>query len=122
MVEFVLEHFAMPIQQRRQHAKTGHVAGGKQQRGGQADKFGQLDLQLVMQTMMPGQQMRRARADAAALRRAGGSGGNGRMIGETEVIVAGKGQIRLAIQDHPRALRAIQYAPHPAQRLGVEFG
>ena len=40
----------MPIQQRRQHAKTGHVAGGKQQRGGQADKFGQLDLQPATET------------------------------------------------------------------------
>ncbi len=69
---------------------------------------------------MAGDQMRRARADAARIER-GVRGGNQRGIGgEAEVVVAAEGNDALAVDRDVRALRAVEQQAPPLEMIGLQ--
>ena len=115
MVKLVGENFVVATGQRSDDPEIGHVAGGKKQRRRQAGESGQRCLQLMVEHAVPAHQMRRPRPHAVArcgrLRRLD----QGRMTGQTEIIVTAEGQVFPAIHHNPGALRAFQHATMAAQ-------
>ena len=71
----------------------------------------------MMHNSMSAHQMRRARARAILRRALLQRGDEPRMVGQAEVIVAAKREIRLSVNYDMRRLRAVERAPLPQQAL-----
>ena len=70
--------------------------------------------------MVAGDEMRRARADAARIER-GVRGGNQRRIGgQTEVVVAAEGNDVLAVDRDVHALRTVEHRAPPFEMIGLQ--
>ena len=121
VIQAIFEHLAVAIEQCLDHAQVGHVAAGKQEGCGQFHKLGEFGFQFMVQAMVAGKQMRRP-GPHAELGRSPRRFGDGCMPGQTQVIVAGKGQVFVALALHPHPLHAILNATAAAQALGFEVG
>jgi hypothetical protein len=102
MVELVGEHGVALAYKRLHHAEIGHVAGGKQQRGGLADKSGELLFELMMRSKMSAYQMSSSRTDAPLLRALLQCRCKFWTSREAEVIVAAKSQVGFAVYNDVR--------------------
>src|SRR3989338_1088787 len=102
MIEPVGKYSVALANQRLNRAEVGHVAGGKQQRGGLADKCRKFLFEPVMRLEMPAHQMRRTRANAPLLRALLQRGDESRMVGQAKVIVAAKRKTSAPIDNDVR--------------------
>ena len=87
--------------------------------------MGEPRLQLGIQRVVAGDQARGARAGAVCLDRRLRRLLDGRMLGEIEIVVAGKRQQALAVALDPDAVLAHGFGQRPAQMAAlqiVEFG
>ena len=88
-----------------------HVAGGEQQRCGLSRKCRESGFQLLVRRAVPAHQVRSPRSHAilhSALLHGRDEFG---MVGKTQVIIAAKRKISLAVDNDVRRLRALQHAP-----------
>ena len=111
MVEFVGKNRVTLANQRLNDANIRHVSGGKQKCGRFTDEDGQFTFQLVMHRAVAADQMRGARSHpmllSPLLQRADELG----MIGQTQIVVAAKGQIGFPVHRDMRCLGTLQHAP-----------
>ena len=125
MVQLVGKHRIAASDQRLHHAQIGHVAGGKTQRSGLADKFSERLLQSMVCVEVTAYQMRCTGAHAKLLRPLLQGCDYFRVIGEAEIVIAAERQIEFSINFDTHTLRAAQRAAAAQQTLrgaSVQFG
>jgi hypothetical protein len=106
VVERVGEDDVPLLGERGHHAHVGEVPGAEEQAVVRALERGQLLLQAAVDGHVAGHQPRGPGAGAVSHRRLRGRLAHARMVGQAEVVVRAEEEHRLAVQEHPRALRA----------------
>ena len=103
--------------QRGEGPERGRVPGGKSERRLGALECGEGFLQLMERRQGSGDEPRRAGASAKLFHRPDGGLFEGGMIGEAEIIVGRKIEVRAAVDRDARRGRGIHPAQFPAQTL-----
>ena len=125
MIQPVGEYLTMAAHQSGDNGQIGHITGGKQQGGRQADKAGKAVFKLMMRDVMTTDQMRRASAYPHVRQGLRYCCRQLRMIRQTQVIITAKRQQLAPIQFDLNPLRAFQQTTLAEQVLPgqtIQFG
>ncbi len=118
--QFIEQDEVAALDKRRRYGEVGEVARAEQQRRGFLFAGGESRLQCLGQRMIAGDESRRRRPRAKPLHRRDGRRLHPRIVGEAEIVVAGKGRQATPPADDLRAPRALGGRHATAERLGLE--
>jgi len=122
VIELVGKYRVVAPGKRGHDADVRHVAGRKQQRARQPHEPRERLFQRVMRGSVTEYQVRCARADAVTLGAFAHGGGETRVCGESQVIIAAEGDDLAAVDHRARALRAIERAACALEPARLEPG
>jgi hypothetical protein len=122
VVEAVGEHFGVAIAQRRHDPQVGRIAAAEEKRARKPHEAGETPLGVVVDALVAAHERRGARAGAPGVDRRVRGLPQRRVVGETEVVVAGEVEDGAAVDHDARALGAVQHAALAAKPGAVERG